>query len=170
MLAAGTKIRVGVRGIVAKIAGSGKYIMLTLSLYFFFALYNPRWAVPIRTGEFLNAVWLTFEHANMLWLYKTIGLLVIFFIGGLVIPRVWCRFLCPTGGLLDIFNRIALIKITSDENCADCDACRKTCSMDTRPAEMNCTNCGNCLSVCPTNVVHYSRLPKKTEVMKELHN
>ncbi len=170
MLTMVTKTRIRVRGIAAKIAASGKYILLAMSLYYFLVLNNPRWAVPIRTGDFFNSVWLTFEHANMLWLYKTAGMIGIFFIGGLVIPRVWCRFLCPTGGLLDIFNRVALVKVTADESCTDCDTCRKTCSMDTRPAEINCTNCGSCLSLCPAKAVHYSRLPKKLEVSGKLHN
>ena len=165
-----TKIQIKVRGLVAKILASGKYIILALSVYFFFVLNNPRWAIPIRTGEFFNSVWLTFEHANMLWIYKTVGLLVIFFIGGLIIPRVWCRFLCPTGGLLDILNRLSLVKVSIDDNCVDCDACRKTCTMDARPAEMNCTNCGDCLSVCPTNAINYSKLTNQTTDFKELQN
>ncbi len=170
MLTMVTKARMNVRGIAAKVAASGKYIMLALSLYYFFVLNNPRWAVPIRTGEFFNSVWLTFEHANLLWLYKTIGILVIFFIGGSIIPRVWCRFLCPTGGLLDILNKVAFVKVTADESCTNCDSCRKTCSMDTRPAETNCINCGSCLSACPVEAVHYSKLPRKTEIASELRN
>lgn len=154
LLAKLTPIRVRMKGLAAGLAMSGKYILLALSLYFFFILNNPRWAVPIRTGEFLNAVQLTFAHANHLWLYKTAGLLSIFFVGGLLIPRLWCRFLCPTGGLLDIFHRFAPVKVKADTTCTDCDACRKSCSMETRPAASNCINCGSCLSVCPETAVH----------------
>ena len=155
-------VRIKVRGIVAKIAASAKYLLLAISLYYFWVLNNPRWAVPVRTGEFFNSVWLTFEHANMLWLYKTLGLTGIFFVAGFVIPRFWCRFLCPTGGLLDIFNRVAPVKAVADERCTDCDTCRNKCSMDVRPAEINCINCGSCLALCPEEAICYSRLPGKS--------
>lgn len=146
-------IRIRIHDALVRVAGNGKYIMLGLSLYFFFVLNNPRWAIPIITGEFFNSIVLTFEHANNLWLYKSIIFMIVFFLGGLVIPRIWCRFLCPTGGLLELINRIALVKIVAEGNCTDCEACRKTCSMDTRPAAVNCTNCGACLSQCPTGII-----------------
>lgn len=165
ILAMGTRLQVTLHGMWTKILSTGKYVMLALSLYFFFLLQNPRWAIPIRTGEFFNSVWLTFEHANMLWIYKTAGLLVLFFIGGIIIPRIWCRFLCPTGGLLDIINRVALIKIVRDAGCRDCETCLPSCTMGTRAGETNCTNCGSCISHCPAGAVHYSRLPRKEQVL-----
>jgi len=161
ILAMLTPIRLKLRGLAARIAMAGKYVLLAVSLYFFLALNNPRWAVPIRTGDFFNSVKLTFEHANHLWLYKTAGLLVIFFIGGLLIPRLWCRFLCPTGGLLDIFHRFAPFKVKADPRCTDCDACRQSCSMETRPAASNCINCGTCLTECPVNAINFQGLPLK---------
>lgn len=170
MLIVNTKIRTWAGRLVEKISTAGKYAMLAISLYVFFVLNNPRWAVPIRTGEFFNSVWLTFEHADMLWLYKTAGVLVIFFVGGLVIPQLWCRLLCPTGGLLEILNRVALIKITADEKCSECNECRQSCSMDTRPGDSNCVNCGSCVSICPASAVHYSRLQRTTRPLKELRN
>lgn len=145
-------------GTVAKIAGNVKYIMLALTLYYFFILNNPRWAIPIRTGEFFKSAFLTFEHANNLWLYKTVAFLAIFFLGGLLISRFWCRFLCPTGGFLDLINRFALIKVVADEKCTNCDTCSKTCSMDTRPSTINCINCGTCVDQCPTGAISYKKM------------
>jgi len=169
ILAMLTPIRLKIQGLTAKIAMSGKYIMLALSLYFFFVLNNPRWAVPIRTGEFFNSVKLTFEHANNLWLYKTVGLLVIFFIGGLLIPRLWCRFLCPTGGLLDIFHRLAPFKVKADARCTDCGVCRQSCSMETMPDAGNCINCGSCITECPADAVHLQGLPLKPKTTPREH-
>lgn len=132
--------------------------LLAATLYFFFILHNPRWAIPIRTGEFFQSVGLTFEHANQLWLYKTTALLAIFVIGGLIIPRLWCRFLCPTGGLLDLFNKFALVRVKVDSSCNGCQTCKPGCSMDTTPGDMNCTNCGTCLELCPQKAPAYSNL------------
>lgn len=131
-----------------------KYPLVIAALVLLFVLNNPRWAIPIRTGDFFNSVYLTFEHANRLWLLRT-G----FILGGLAlalaIPNFWCRYLCPTGGVLDLFNRIALLKYFKTPACNDCDACRRKCYVETRPAETNCTNCGDCSQACPVDAIKY---------------
>jgi ferredoxin-type protein NapH len=129
-----------------------KYPVVIASLLVLFLLNNPRWAIPIRTGDFLNSVSLTFEHADQLWLWRT-G----FILGGLglavIIPHFWCRYLCPTGGLLELFNRIAIFKYFMTPSCNDCDSCRDGCLAETRPAEINCVNCGDCKDVCPVEAI-----------------
>jgi polyferredoxin len=167
LLATVSVIKIKLNETAVRVAGYGKYIMLGLSLYFFFTLNNPRWAVPIRTGEFLNAVRLTFEHATNLWLCKTIAFLVLFILGGLLIPHLWCRFLCPTGGLLEVFNRFAPIKATIVAGCTDCDVCRNDCTLQTRPAAANCTNCGGCLDRCPTEAIRIQGLPGRMQERRQ---
>lgn len=142
--------------------GMSKYLVVIASLLVFYALNNPRWAIPIRTGEFLNSVSLTFEHADQLWLWRT-G----FILGGLafalVIPHFWCRYLCPTGGLLELFNRISLAKFFKTTACNGCDACRKVCFAETRPTEPNCVNCGDCSKVCPVDAIRLGYKEKKND-------
>jgi len=122
------------------------------SLLVFFVLNNPRWAIPIRTGEFFDSESLTFEHADQLWLWRT-G----FILGGLalalIIPHFWCRYLCPTGGLLELLNRITFVKYFKTSACNECDSCRKVCFAETRPAETNCVNCGDCSKICPVDAI-----------------
>ena len=129
-----------------------KYPVVIASLLVFFVLNNPRWAIPIRTGEFFNSVSLTFEHADQLWLWRT-G----FILGGLalalIIPHFWCRYLCPTGGLLELLNRISFVKYFKTPACNECDSCRKVCFTETRPAETNCVNCGDCSKICPVDAI-----------------
>ena len=64
--------------------GSTKYIVVIAGLLFLFALNNPRWAIPIRTGDFFKSVSLTFEHADQIWLWRT-G----FILGGLGLAMRW---------------------------------------------------------------------------------
>jgi ferredoxin-type protein NapH len=139
-----------------------KYPVVIASLLVFFVLNNPRWAIPIRTGDFFNSVSLTSEHADQLWLWRT-G----FILGGLglalIIPHFWCRYLCPTGGLLELLNRISVFKYLKTSACNDCDSCRKVCLAETRPAEGNCTNCGDCKPVCPVNAIKVGHTEKKSE-------
>jgi polyferredoxin len=143
----------------------GKHGVIILCLVIFFVYGNPRWAIPIRTGDFFGAVSLTFEHANELWLWRAV-----FILGGIglaiIIPHFWCRYLCPTGGVLGVLSRIAPIKYFKTSDCNDCNLCRKACFAETRPAENNCVNCGDCAPVCPVNAIVAAPGWKKTEGTK----
>jgi ferredoxin-type protein NapH len=138
-----------------------KYPVVIASLIFLFVLNNPRWAIPIRTGEFFNSVSLTFEHADQLWLWRT-G----FILGGLALtlftPHFWCRYVCPTGGLLELLNRISVVKYFKTSACNDCDRCRRVCFAETRPAEINCVNCGDCRAECPVDAIKIGHKEKKS--------
>ncbi|MCP3926487.1 MAG: 4Fe-4S binding protein [Desulfobacterales bacterium] len=151
-----------IKGTLSIFLSYGKYIVLLTSLYFFFILNNPRWAIPIRTGEFFNSVVLTFEHADPIWIYKTATILVLLAIG-IAVPHLWCRFLCPTGGALEIFNKISIFKYSMNENCNNCDKCIQSCAAETRPSEINCTNCGDCVETCKTSAIEIRGLNGRVE-------
>lgn len=150
-------MRSKIKGLLDKALNFGKYIVLALSLYYFFILNNPRWAIPIRTGEFFKSVALTFEHANSFWIYKTVAILAALAIS-IVIPMFWCRYLCPTGGAIEIVSKLAFLRFSMNEKCTDCDQCRNRCAIETRPDESNCTNCGDCLSACRPGAIELKRL------------
>lgn len=133
-----------------------KYLGLALALYVLFILGQPREAVPIRIGDFFNSVVLTFEHANLIWLIRT-GFVLGFLGIGLIVAGAWCRFACPTGGLLEAFKAFSLFKVYKTDHCNDCDKCLKACHMGTRPEESNCTNCCDCVSVCPQDAIKIGR-------------
>ncbi|MGC8659138.1 MAG: 4Fe-4S binding protein [Desulfomonilaceae bacterium] len=143
------------------IESMSKYLVILASLIMIFVVTNPRWAIPIRTGDFWGSVSLTFEHANQLWLWRT-G----FILGGialaLLVPQFWCRYLCPTGGLLELLNRIALVKFFKTSDCNDCDSCKNSCFAETRPAEINCVNCGDCSKSCPVDAIRFGASIKKS--------
>jgi polyferredoxin len=136
-------IRRKTRGRLDKIFSSGKYIIFAISFAVFFLMNNPRWAIPVRTGNFFNSVSLTFEHADNLWLARTL-----FIVTGLalalLLPGFWCRYLCPTGGILEALKKNSFITYFKTKDCGDCDTYRELCEIETRPAEINCTNCGEC--------------------------
>jgi len=131
-----------------------KYLVLIVASYFFFVLANPRWAIPIRTGEFSYSVRLTFEHADTLWLWRTgfiLGTLVLTFL----ISGLWCGFLCPTGGALECLKRFGVFKFYKTDQCTQCKLCEKKCELDTQPGETNCTNCGDCQYICPVSAIKF---------------
>ncbi len=141
-----------ISGGFARVAGFGKYLAALVCAYLFFAMHNPRWAVPIRTGEFIKSTLLTFEHAFPLWLARTfivLGALLM----GLLVPYFFCRFVCPTGGVLEVLKRFSLFRYRMADNCTDCGICNRVCGLETRPALDNCTNCGECKGACPVNAI-----------------
>jgi ferredoxin-type protein NapH len=145
-----------VRNTFTRIAPWGLLLGLVVSLILLLGLHNPRWMIPIRTGEFWNSIRLSFEHASGYWLVRTfvvLGLVA----AGLAVANLWCRFACPAGGLLELIKRVSLFKIFKTNACNDCDACLKVCEMGSRPSEVNCTNCGDCLKSCPVDAIKIGR-------------
>lgn len=126
------------------------------AVYLWLGLGNPRLAIPIRTGPFWASVQLTFAHAKPLWLIRT-GVVLVMVAGGLVVANIWCRFLCPTGGLLELLKRFSIYGVYKADDCSSCDKCLRGCAMATRPAESNCTNCGDCIAQCPENAIKIGR-------------
>jgi polyferredoxin len=158
LLGALAPLKLRTRSLLARLASYGKYLGLATALYAFFVLGQPRSNVPIRAGEFLGAVALTFEHANLLWLVRTcfvLGFLAL----GLVVANAWCRFACPAGGALEALKRFSLFKVYKTGGCNGCDKCLTVCHMSTRPEEANCTNCGDCLGSCPQSAIGLGRKP-----------
>lgn len=149
-------IKLRIKNILTLIAPYFKYLALAFALYVYFVLAQPREAVPIRVGDFFNSVSLTFEHANLIWLVRTfivLGLLALC----LILANAWCRFACPTGGILDAIKNISIFKVYKTRACNDCNMCLNVCHMGTRPAETNCTNCCDCASVCPRDAIKIGR-------------
>ncbi|MFQ5913849.1 MAG: 4Fe-4S binding protein [Nitrospinota bacterium] len=73
--------------------------------------------------------------------------------------RVWCRSLCPTGGLLGLAAMAAPLRVrkAKDPCLNGCAACVQACPMGLKPAEpfplAECYNCGLCVSVCPSSLL-----------------
>lgn len=135
----------------------GKYLAILTVIYLFYALGNPRWAIPIRTaGDFREAIILTFANANQPWLIRTVVVLGLT-ASGLIMANFWCRYACPMGGVLDLSQHYSLFKIYKSSACNDCNKCLKVCAMGTRPEETNCTNCGDCLDSCPVDAIGFGR-------------
>lgn len=74
-------------------------------------------------------------------------------VGMVLIARFWCRYLCPMGALLSLFNRVSFMKLKLDKNrCSSCGACAPACPMGIEPHYQydnhNCIKCGRCVDTC----------------------
>jgi polyferredoxin len=94
-----------------------------------------------------------------------VGLLIVGLVGAnLVIPRFFCRVLCPLGALLGWLSRFALWRIDRDvTRCTDCDLCLKGCEGAADPQaalrKSECFVCFNCIDDCPEDALRFRLAP-----------
>ena len=94
-----------------------------------------------------------------------VGPLLLFFVSmNLVIPRFFCRVLCPLGATLGILSRVSLWRIERDEQkCDNCKLCLQRCQGASDPQsalrKSECLVCFNCLDDCPHGALGFSMLP-----------
>jgi len=96
----------------------------------------------------------TFYYVHLLTLAIIVMLL-------LVLPRFWCRYICPYG-ITGIFNKISLITISHDNSkCNECGNCLNVCPMGINKIHKigkstDCILCGRCIDECQARALKYS--------------
>lgn len=89
--------------------------------------------------------------------------------------HVWCRYLCPIGALLKIFNRIGIgkVRLVKDE-CNGCGKCNRVCDMQVdvlgnlrdhgQVNSSDCIRCLKCIDGCPTSAIAF-RMKKNGHIL-----
>jgi ferredoxin-type protein NapH len=98
------------------------------------------------------------------WIYAGLIILLAFFYGAYRVPRFWCRYLCPVGAKMAIFQNYSFLGMKRDPvKCSKCPHCEAACPMQIRilalPWEKfndpECILCGECADACPNNSLSY---------------
>ncbi len=78
----------------------------------------------------------------------------------LLIPRFYCRFICPTGALLGLIGKYSIWRIGKTEaTCSNCMQCENSCEGACEPSKQirinECVLCLNCYDQCRDGVLKY---------------
>ncbi len=117
--------------------------------------------LPVLDKGF-NLVSATERFYEGAWLVLTIFFTAVFL--NLIIPRFYCRFVCPLGALFGILSRFAIWRIGKGvAECSNCKLCEKSCEGGCEPAGnikiSECVLCFNCRQDCKDEVVFYQTQP-----------
>ncbi len=91
-----------------------------------------------------------------------VGVMIITLVGmNVIIPRFFCRVMCPLGALLGVFSRFAIFRINRDvHKCTDCNLCLTRCEGAADPMGKvrmsECFSCMNCIDDCPEDALSFT--------------
>jgi len=126
-----------------KVLRYGRYVILVLVVF-----------VTARSGYLMfenidpyNALFTFWSEEVAL---PALVILIVTLVGSLFIERPWCKYACPYGGLLGLFNKFRLFKIRRNSaTCISCSKCDQVCPMNiivSKTTVVNNTSCITCLA------------------------
>jgi ferredoxin len=79
---------------------------------------------------------------------------------GLLKPRFWCRYVCPSGAVFSLGNLFRVSERKVESSCIHCNKCVEICPFDAIKADYttrvtDCTLCQTCGGVCPTHSIQF---------------
>jgi hypothetical protein len=135
-----------------------KYIILFIMIVAFFISRNRTTlsADPLITVFGIKFSITDMRWSGLNWQSSTLLILIIILIGSLLYTRFWCRYLCPAGAFLSLFNKMAILKrlfparkfgkcefgLTPKDHldCIYCDRCRYPLKPSKRPVRLTQTD------------------------------
>ena len=109
---------------------------------------NLKFAPGVEARIFVGSFW--------------VGLIMVALVGAnVVVPRFFCRVLCPLGAFLGVLSRFSLFRINRDvHKCTDCNLCLTRCEGASDPMGKvrlsECFSCMNCIDDCPEDALSFT--------------
>ncbi len=92
--------------------------------------------------------------------YLSIGLFLGVLGLGLLRPRFWCKYICPSGAVFSLGNLFRLTERQVESSCVGCGKCVEICPFDAIEPDFttrtgDCTFCQSCGGVCPVRAIRF---------------
>jgi ferredoxin len=145
-----------------------KYIILTVLLVWAALGANHiGWLdpIPLLHRAFASGVRPLWHGGSSPGGWISFGLLAAILLFSAMIPRFFCRAVCPLGALLGVVARLAPLRIRRDESgsCTGCTLCLFACQGADEPLDKHrvseCHVCLNCLGSCAEESLTYGPAP-----------
>lgn len=148
-----------------------KYLLLA---FFVWAIFVTMKAPDI--AAFLSSPYNRVADVKMMLFFANISVLAlkvlaVLVVLSVVVPYVWCRYLCPYGALLGFLSLASPLKITrTASSCIDCGLCARACPAGIgvdrakRVRSDECTACLSCVAACPVPIALQVETPWRRAV------
>ncbi|HSN11585.1 MAG TPA: 4Fe-4S binding protein [Propionibacteriaceae bacterium] len=145
---------------VDRVLRYGRFVVLGVIVLFsvttttlWFATYDPYVTL-------FGLHWLFEPDWSTLW--AGVLVLAVVLAGSLFVERLWCRYLCPLGGVLSLVGRLGILRIRRSRSaCTECAVCDHSCPVGIEPSKAqpfvspDCIGCLDCVAACPVkNALH----------------
>ncbi len=131
-----------------------RYVLTALIVGILFFVVPVAEAVAFRSFPYM---WVA-DIKTISMMIEPVYLLVILFAGllSLLFGPVWCRYLCPVGGIYSAVGELSPCKVVrNDDACIHCSRCDKVChafvgiEASHVVNDTECDGCMDCVKVCP---------------------
>ena len=91
---------------------------------------------------------------------------------GLLQPRFWCKYVCPSGAVFSLGNLLRVTERKVESSCIHCNKCVEVCPFDAIKPDFttrvtDCTLCQTCGGVCPTHAIKFVERSNVVELKVE---
>lgn len=112
---------------------------------------------PLQSGTLRGWHLVPSFHAGH---FLSIGLFALVLGLGLLRPRFWCKYVCPSGAVFSLGNLFRVTERKVESTCINCNKCVEICPFDAIKPDFttrvtDCTLCQTCGGVCPTHAIKF---------------